>query len=56
MKCYYPFLETFNNLRKRSTKRVAMWQEINDKDGNTATEEETRKKQKCKRKKKGWNW
>ena len=28
-----------------------MRQSINDKDGNTATEEETTKKQKCKRKK-----
>ena len=33
-----------------------MRQAINDKDHNTATEEETTKKQKCKEKKKGWNW
>ena len=54
MRCYYPFLETFNNLGKGSTKEWPCGKQSMI-DDSTATAN-TKKPQKCKEKKKGWNW
>ena len=57
MRCYYPFLETFNNLGKGSTKKEwpcskqSMIRTIYC-DGRR----DNKKTQKYKEKKKGWNW